>query len=45
MANKVDEPRFTKQVYALGWDAQIKLMEASVLVIGLGGLGAEIGMF
>ena len=38
----VDEGLFSRQIYAIGMDAMKKLKASSVLISGVGGLGAEI---
>ena len=38
----VDESLFSRQIYAIGMDAMKKLKASSVLISGMGGLGAEI---
>ncbi len=38
------EVRYAGQLSALGSDAVARLHRAAVLILGLGGLGAEIGL-
>jgi len=39
---KIDEALYSRQLYVLGHEAMRKMMESSVLFVGLGGLGVEV---
>lgn len=41
--DEIDDGLYSRQLYAIGLDAQRKIMNTKVLLIGLSGLGAEIG--
>lgn len=41
---KIDEALYSRQLYVFGHGAQKKMSSAGVLVVGLRGLGVEIGM-
>lgn len=44
MNRQIDmEHRLSRQIYSIGASAQAKLSQARVLLLGLGGVGAEIG--
>lgn len=40
---KIDEGLYSRQLYVFGHEAQLKMQNTSVLVVGLKGLGVEIG--
>jgi molybdopterin/thiamine biosynthesis adenylyltransferase len=40
---KVDENLYSRQLYVFGHEAQVKLSKSNVLIVGLRGLGVEIG--
>lgn len=40
---KIDESLYSRQLYVFGHEAQIKMQNTSVLIVGLKGLGVEIG--
>lgn len=42
MDQEIDEDFYSRQIYMMGLDSMKKMMKASVLVSGLGGLGVEI---
>lgn len=42
---KVDEGLYSRQLYVFGHEAQLKMQSTGVLIVGLKGLGAEIGEF
>lgn len=39
---KIDEDRYSRQLYVLGREAQGRMASASVLVVGLTGVGVEV---
>ncbi len=39
----VDDALYSRQLYVYGHEAQAKLSNSSVLIVGLRGLGLEIG--
>lgn len=39
----VDESLYSRQLYVFGHDAQHKMSATDVLIVGLGGLGVEVG--
>lgn len=41
-SNNVDEALYSRQLYVLGHEGQRRLANASVLMIGMNGLGVEI---
>ena len=41
----LDEGLYSRQLYVMGHDAQRRMGESDVLLIGLEGLGVEIGIF
>lgn len=43
--SKVDESLYSRQLYVFGHEAQRRMAETNVLIVGLKGLGAEIGAF
>lgn len=40
---EVDEKLYSRQLYVMGHEAQRRMMQSTVLLIGCGGLGVEIG--
>ena len=44
-AEDVDEGLYSRQLYVLGHEAQRRMGASSVLIVGLGGVGIEIGAF
>ncbi|EDR26587.1 ubiquitin-activating enzyme E1, putative [Entamoeba dispar SAW760] len=42
MAQQIDEAVLSRQLFTIGKDAQIKMMNTKVLIAGLNGMGAEI---
>ena len=44
-AEKIDEGLYSRQLYVLGHEAMQKMKESNVLLVGLRGLGVEIGKF
>ncbi len=42
-ANQIDEGLYSRQLYVLGHDAMKRMAVSNVLIVGLKGLGAEIG--
>jgi ubiquitin-activating enzyme E1 len=42
---EIDEQLFNRQLYVLGHEAMQKIAQSSVLIVGLGGLGVELGNF
>jgi len=40
---KVDEELYNRQLYVMGHKAQRRMASSSVLIIGMGGTGLEIG--
>lgn len=45
MTQQIDEGLYSRQLYVLGHDAMKRMSESNVLIIGLKGLGVEIGKF
>ena len=41
--NPIDEALYSRQLYVLGHEAMQKMSSSDVLIVGLGGLGVEIG--
>lgn len=41
----IDEGLYSRQIYAIGLDAMKRMAVANVLVMGLKGVGVEIGAF
>lgn len=41
--DQIDEGLYSRQLYVLGHDAMKRMAVSNVLVVGLKGLGAEIG--
>lgn len=41
----IDEALYSRQLYVLGHEAMQKMSSSDVLIIGLGGLGVEIGNY
>lgn len=42
-SNQIDEGLYSRQLYVLGHDAMKRMAASNVLIVGLKGLGAEIG--
>lgn len=42
MSEQIDENLYSRQLYAIGFDAMKKMLKSSVLICGLNGLGVEI---
>jgi ubiquitin-activating enzyme E1 len=42
-SDTIDEGLYSRQLYVLGHEAMMKMKMSAVLVIGLKGLGVEIG--
>ena len=42
MTEKIDENVLSRQLFTIGKDAQMKIMNTKVLINGLNGLGSEI---
>ena len=42
--NELDENLYSRQLYVLGYDAMKRMQHSNVLIVGLTGLGVEIGM-
>ena len=42
MTQQIDEAVLSRQLFTIGKDAQIKMMNTKVLIAGLNGMGAEI---
>lgn len=42
--NSIDESLYSRQLYVLGEEAMKKMNASSALIIGMKGLGVEIGM-
>lgn len=40
---KIDEKLYNRQLYVLGHEAMKRMAESNVLIVGLNGLGLEIG--
>jgi ubiquitin-activating enzyme E1 len=40
--NKIDESLYSRQLYVMGREAQLRMGTANVLIVGLNGLGVEI---
>ena len=43
--NSIDESLYSRQLYVLGEEAMKKMNASSALIIGMKGLGVEIGMW
>ena len=43
-SNTIDESLYSRQLYVLGEEAMKKMSASSALIIGMKGLGVEIGM-
>lgn len=43
--HEIDDALYSRQLYVLGHEAQKKMASSNVLVIGLRGLGVEIGNY
>lgn len=41
--DSIDESLYSRQLYVLGHDAMKQMSSSSVLIVGVQGLGAEIG--
>lgn len=39
-----DEKLYDRQIYVIGHEAMKRMAKSNVLVVGLGGLGVEVGM-
>jgi hypothetical protein len=42
-APAIDDDLFSRQLYAIGFAAQARIQTSSVLIVGLRGIGVEIG--
>ncbi len=42
---KIDDALYSRQLYVYGHDAQRRLAQTNVLIVGLRGLGVETGTF
>ena len=42
--NTIDESLYSRQLYVLGEEAMKKMTSSSALIIGMKGLGVEIGL-
>ena len=42
---EIDESLYSRQLYVLGHEAMKRMGSSNVLIVGLKGLGVEIGMF
>ncbi len=42
---RIDDALYSRQLYVLGHEAQKKMANSNVLLLGLRGLGVEIGIF
>lgn len=40
---KIDENLYSRQLYVIGHDAMQRMQKSNVLIVGLNGLGVEIG--
>jgi len=40
----IDEQLYSRQLYVLGHEAMKKMQQSNVLIVGLSGVGVEIGM-
>jgi len=40
----IDEQLYSRQLYVLGHEAMKKMQQSNVLIVGLNGVGVEIGM-
>ena len=43
--HNIDEALYSRQLYVMGHEAMQKMSNSDVLVVGLSGLGVEIGLF
>ena len=43
--NEIDDSLYSRQLYVMGHEAMKSMSESKVLIIGLKGLGVEIGKF
>ena len=41
---RIDENLYSRQLYVLGHDAMARMQNSNVLIVGLNGVGVEIGM-
>lgn len=41
----IDDDLFSRQLYAIGIAAQLRIQSSSALIVGLRGIGVEIGGF
>lgn len=42
---KIDKDLYSRQLYVLSLEALVKLSKTNVLIVGLSGLGVEVGEF
>jgi ubiquitin-activating enzyme E1 len=42
---EIDEQLYSRQLYVLGHEAMKKMAESDILIVGLSGLGVEIGKY
>ena len=42
-ASEIDEGLYSRQLYVMGREGQAKMAASNVLIVGLNGLGVEIG--
>ena len=42
-SKEVDEDLYSRQLYVMGHEAQKRLQSSNILIVGLRGLGVEIG--
>ena len=43
--SQIDESLYSRQLYVMGHEAQQKMGSSDVLIVGMSGLGVEIGSF
>lgn len=43
MTQQIDESLYSRQLYVLGHEAMKQMLESNILILGLRGLGVEIG--
>ena len=41
---QIDESLYSRQLFVMGHDSMKRMMKCNVLIVGLSGLGVEIGM-